>query len=482
MGTGGQQAPIGPHVPIPDRLLRQAEPEVIGLYALVARLFLDYGAPVPLSSRDVAVWLYADPNHAARRRFLTGLQRLTTLGWLVAETSGRKHAFIPTWGQGRDGTPHVWDSSQTQYGRPRGVTYRPLPIAFLDLAVGRWTPRAGCRTPVTRLLSAPLLDARDLGTYVLAQLVPTPLTPRLHQLGLHAPVTPQALSAAVLTDRARAGTLTTLNAADEVISVMLAICGMDQDWITAGSLVDRRVGPQQNTAATQQDAVNTLPVVSDATRHDHADAHEPDQESTPPGSPAAARAGGAAAAERLTDLALDPAVITNHEQLNPNRQIDRAEWAVIAQLQTAHGSAALQAWQQRALRAHSVRPSGIYPGYYRRCADAARPAAPSADDPPAQAPGDHEHQAARRPALNAALRAALAQLATVLGEPIRRPERLAHAAPDLIVAWASVAKHVGLRRWRDPRCLDRQRDCPPPAAAGPCHVGPLGAAVPERLT
>src|SRR5262245_21967814 len=87
---------------IPHRLIAdlQANPAAIGVYALIARLFLIYQEPIPLSAADLQRY---DPtlSYGAARG---ALQRLTALRWLT-DQSGHKNCYTPTWGtiKGRRG-------------------------------------------------------------------------------------------------------------------------------------------------------------------------------------------------------------------------------------------------------------------------------------------------------------------------------------------------------------------------------------------
>src|SRR5215208_4570064 len=83
------------YVFLPHRLIAdlQANPAAIGAYALIARLFLIYQAPIPLSAVDLQRY---DPtlSYGAARG---ALQRLVTLRWL-SDQSGHKNHYTPTWG------------------------------------------------------------------------------------------------------------------------------------------------------------------------------------------------------------------------------------------------------------------------------------------------------------------------------------------------------------------------------------------------
>src|SRR5438128_2627041 len=85
------------YIGIPQRLLADLHdnPLAIGLYALVARLYLVHQAPVPLSRADVLRYDSALKAGAVKRAF----DRLVAGGWLVEalQEGRRKQRYTPTW-------------------------------------------------------------------------------------------------------------------------------------------------------------------------------------------------------------------------------------------------------------------------------------------------------------------------------------------------------------------------------------------------
>ena len=81
------------YVFIPQRLIAdlQANPVAIGVYALIARLFLIYQEPIPLSAADLQRY---DPklSYGAARG---ALQRLVVLRWLTDQSDHKNH-YTPT--------------------------------------------------------------------------------------------------------------------------------------------------------------------------------------------------------------------------------------------------------------------------------------------------------------------------------------------------------------------------------------------------
>ncbi len=90
---------------IPHRLIAdlQANPVAIGVYALIARLFLIYQEPIPLSAADLQRY---DPtlSYGAARG---ALQRLTALHW-ITDQAGHKNRYTPAWGAIK-GMARPWD-------------------------------------------------------------------------------------------------------------------------------------------------------------------------------------------------------------------------------------------------------------------------------------------------------------------------------------------------------------------------------------
>src|SRR5947208_3460401 len=70
-------------------------PLAIGLYSLLARLYLVHQAPIPLSAADIQRY---DPT-LCRGAIVRALARLTQGGWLLEEArAGYKTCYTPTWG------------------------------------------------------------------------------------------------------------------------------------------------------------------------------------------------------------------------------------------------------------------------------------------------------------------------------------------------------------------------------------------------
>src|SRR5256885_679781 len=121
------------YVFLPQRLLADlpANPAAIAVYALIARLFLIYQEPIPLSAADLQRY---DPtlSYGAARG---ALQRLTTLHWLN-EQPGHKNRYIPTWGVIK-GTTQPWRMDAPVLGRPAHVVTLRLDRHLLDVGLGK---------------------------------------------------------------------------------------------------------------------------------------------------------------------------------------------------------------------------------------------------------------------------------------------------------------------------------------------------------
>jgi len=170
------------YVFLPQRLIAdlQANPVAIGVYALIARLFLIYQAPIPLSAADLQRY---DPtlSYGAARG---ALQRLVALRWL-SDQSGHKNCYTPTWGAIK-GTPRLWQMDAPTLGRPAHVTTLRLDRRLLDVGMGKLVPHPTYPAQTNgRYLEQPILGLRDVGAY--AQLLGghgMAATPALWRYGL----------------------------------------------------------------------------------------------------------------------------------------------------------------------------------------------------------------------------------------------------------------------------------------------------------
>src|SRR5215213_1012751 len=107
------------YCPIPQRLLTDLHdtPLAIGVYGLVARLYLVAKQPIPLSVPDV---LRFDPT-LSRGAVLRALARLISGGWLIEQAQiGHKSRYTPSWGR-VNGQPLPWQMRQPCLGRPRHI-------------------------------------------------------------------------------------------------------------------------------------------------------------------------------------------------------------------------------------------------------------------------------------------------------------------------------------------------------------------------
>ena len=170
------------YVWIPQRTLDdlRSSPIALGVYSVIARMFLITGEPVPLSAGDLQ---HYDPtlSYGAARR---ALERLSTMSYVTSQAlPGQKQSYHPTWGLVHD-LPVVWDRTARSLGRPRHVRAIRLDDRFLDLCMGRLRPHPIHRAVVERFLVKPLLSLSDLGAYALALVGLSSGTPALRNLGL----------------------------------------------------------------------------------------------------------------------------------------------------------------------------------------------------------------------------------------------------------------------------------------------------------
>lgn len=160
-------APTPParYVRVPQRLIGAAayHPLQIGVYSLVARLFLVARETVPLSAADITRY---DPSlsRGAAQRALSGL---VSGGWLIAtERAGQKTSYVPAWGR-VNGAPLPWRLGAQCLDRPRHVRAVCLDLRLLDLFLGKLAPHPKRATVITRYVTAPLLALADVGSYAL---------------------------------------------------------------------------------------------------------------------------------------------------------------------------------------------------------------------------------------------------------------------------------------------------------------------------
>ncbi len=180
------------YVFLPQRLIAdlQANPAAIGVYALLARLFLIYQTPIPLSAADLQRY---DPtlSYGAARG---ALQRLVALHWLT-DQSGHKNCYTPTWGAIK-GTTRLWQMDAPTLGRPTHVTTLRLDRRLLDVGLGKLVPHPIYPAHTNdRYLEQPILSLRDVGAY--AQVLGgqgMAATPALWRYGLIRDGMPQPLS------------------------------------------------------------------------------------------------------------------------------------------------------------------------------------------------------------------------------------------------------------------------------------------------
>jgi hypothetical protein len=153
------------YVFLPQRLLAdlRANPAAIGAYALIARLFLVYQEPIPLSAADLQRY---DPSlrYGAARG---ALQRLVALGWLQ-EHRGHKNRYLPTWGIIK-GAALPWRMDAPTLGRPAHVVTLRLDRRLLDIGLGRIIPHPLYPAEThNRYLERPIFTLRDVGAYAQA--------------------------------------------------------------------------------------------------------------------------------------------------------------------------------------------------------------------------------------------------------------------------------------------------------------------------
>jgi hypothetical protein len=169
------------YVLIPNRLLElhRHAPTAIGVYALIARLFLVYKQPVPLSRHDLQRF---DP--ALTDGIKHVLDQLVAGGWLLkARVAGcRQTCYTPAWGL-VGGVARPWVVGP-RLGKPRHVGAMALPRQLLDTLMGRVSVAMSRPALIDRYFDGPALHLADVGAYALTQYGYPTTSARLVWLGL----------------------------------------------------------------------------------------------------------------------------------------------------------------------------------------------------------------------------------------------------------------------------------------------------------
>ena len=169
------------YCPIPQRLLTDLHdtPLAIGVYGLVARLYLVAQAPIPLSVPDVMRY---DPT-LSRGAVLRALARLLAGGYLIeAAQIGLKTRYTPAWGR-VNGAALAWNMQQSCLGRPRHVARLRLDRRLFDICMGKLVPHTTRAASITRYVTTPVLALSDIGCYALALAGLPRATPALIRIG-----------------------------------------------------------------------------------------------------------------------------------------------------------------------------------------------------------------------------------------------------------------------------------------------------------
>jgi hypothetical protein len=175
--------PLAPYCPLPRRMLSNLRdnPLAIGLYLLVARLFLVSHAPIPLGRADVLAYEPSLKTGAVKRAF----DRLLAGGWLIASSvaGSPKHHYTPAWGV-VGGSVRPWSLQAPALGRPRHLETVRVNRDLLDVGLGRLEPHPRHASKISRYLATPALSLADLGAYALVAAGLGRATPALRALGL----------------------------------------------------------------------------------------------------------------------------------------------------------------------------------------------------------------------------------------------------------------------------------------------------------
>jgi hypothetical protein len=106
-----------PYLLVPDPLIvaYAHDPLAVGVYVAIARLAVASKAAVPLSARDLALWM-GSRRDSDRAAIMRRIVKLEEGGWVLVERStASKHRLLPTWGRDQNHAIRPWrfDSSDS---------------------------------------------------------------------------------------------------------------------------------------------------------------------------------------------------------------------------------------------------------------------------------------------------------------------------------------------------------------------------------
>jgi hypothetical protein len=390
---------ITPYILIPQRLCMDVRdnPIAIGVYSLIARLFLVSHDSIPLSASDIQRF-DAKVSYGQARR---ALERLVDTGWLLVNSVGRKNGYLPTWGR-INGTCRPWRFGIEKFSRPPHVRCYRIEADQID-GIGYLTPHTSSTALVVAGLST--ITLTDIGT----------------QLLVHAG-------------------LRTLNMIDHLI---------DQS-------IDQPHGAEtrSNASESQGNSVETHSAIPWESWESNQLINQPsvNQPSIVIRSEQQIIGGGA-----VEIAELDRNVCMGHQELNAGRILLPGEWFELAALQQTYGIKQLLIWQARVQRRQNP-IERISPTYYRACAeqDAAEQIRAAKALKRAAKPRTHKaNQSKPEPALPQAILAdQRADQLNLLG--IRIHSGLEACDPALLAAWVEASRQPDWALiWDDPGAAAR---------------------------
>jgi hypothetical protein len=411
-----------PYLLIPQRLCMDVRdnPLAIGVYSLIARLFLVSHAAIPLSASDIQRFDTSVSYGQARR----ALERLVDTGWL-AVTLGRKNSYLPTWGR-IHGSCRPWQFGVEKFGRPPHVRVYRIEADQID-GMGYLTPH----------------------TTSTALVVAGNTTTTLSNLGIQVLI--------------HAG-LRTTNLIDQVIDPPIDQPSPTQPPATASEC------PKEDLAAN--------PAIPWESWDSNQLINQPSSERCE--LPAETQERGVSSVQQeksetsrqpVSATKLDSTLLEGHQKLNHGRILLPGEWFELTALQQTYGIEQLLIWQARAQRRQNP-IERITPDYYRACAsqDAAEQihqakAAKRTTKPRAtrKAPVANEQPATPPEALSEQYKSHLDALG------IKIHTGMEACDPALLAAWVAASTHPDWALyWDDPgaaaRAMLLQGKEPPRAA------------------
>jgi hypothetical protein len=168
------------HIPTNLIIEQRASPLSLGIYTLIARLFLFQKQAIDLSQPDIMKYDSA----VDRNSVIRAIAKLTKDSWILqhrGKVGRNKNSYKPTWGF-VSGRCIAWDSKDA--APPPEVQTIQLDSQILDQFIGVIVPNSSGSALIDRPQTKPLLRLADVGVYLTALIGYPVSTPSLTKLKL----------------------------------------------------------------------------------------------------------------------------------------------------------------------------------------------------------------------------------------------------------------------------------------------------------